>query len=283
MNQSIERHLKALYDKGSFGDLPFERVEESWRTKEALFSGQSANLKLEEKELIHPEENRAFLALTFSGSLLAFYADEGDGCRLEYNSIKIREDVPEMIVENSIDLAGVVRVGQSAEFESRMLKKTSPLYRVAAAPEDLEPEHQNKRIAEAMIFLSNGFVKINKTYLTGAEGEGPDHFTKKTMTAYLAQKHGLPQKEIKSLLEDYDALLETGVLMGERVPLGRLGKIYCDVRPAQKARIGRNPATGEEMTIGAKPAVCVPKISFSGAFKDRVARNPVPEGAGEED
>jgi len=282
VNQSIERHLKALYEKGSFGELPFERVEESWRNKEELFSAQSDNLKLEEKEFLHPEENRAFLALTFSGSLLACYADEGEGCRLEYNSIKIREDVPDMIVERSISLEGVARVGHSAEFHSRMLKKTSPLYRLVAAGEDLDGEQQNKRIAEAMIFLTNGFAKINKTYLTGAEGEGPDHFTKKTMTAYLAQKHNLTKKDVKSLLEDYDALLETGVLMGERVPLGRLGKVYADVRPAQKARIGRNPATGEEMTIGAKPAVYVPKISFSSSFKERISRNPVPESESED-
>jgi nucleoid DNA-binding protein len=284
MNERIERHLKALYDKGAFGDLPFERVEDSWQNKEALFSGQAANLKLEEKEVLAPEENRAFLALTFSGSLLAYFADEGkgDGCRLEYSSIKIREDVPEMIVESSISLSGEVRHNQSAEFESRMLKKTSPLYRIVAAPEELEADKQNKRISEAMIFLSNGFVKINKTFLTGVEGEGPDHFTRKTMTSYLSQKHGMTKKDVKSLLDDYEAMIEGGVLMGERVPLGRLGKFYCDVRPAQKARIGRNPATGEEMTISAKPAVCIPKISFSSAFKERVGKNPVPEGKDEE-
>ncbi|MDC7221861.1 MAG: HU family DNA-binding protein [Spirochaetales bacterium] len=277
MNERIERHLKALYEKGAFGELPFERVEGSWQNKEELFSGQSHNLKLEEVETLAPEENRAFLALTFSGSLLAYFADEGDGCRLEYSSIKIREDVPEMIVERSISLSGNVTPGQSAEFESRMLKKTSPLYRIVAAPEDLEPDKQNKRIAEAMIFLSNGFVKINKTFLTGVEGQGPDHFTRKTMTSYLSQKHNMTQKDVKSLLDDYEAMIETGVLMGERVPLGRLGKFYCDIRPAQKARIGRNPATGEEMTIGAKPATYVPKISFSSGFKERVGKNPVPE------
>ncbi|MDC7225106.1 MAG: HU family DNA-binding protein [Spirochaetales bacterium] len=278
MNHRIERHLKALYEKGSFGELPFERVEESWQNKEELFSGQAGNLKLEEIETLAPEENRAFLALTFSGSLLAFYADEGkgDGCRLEYSSIKFREDVPDLIVESSISLTGEVTPGQSAEFESRMLKKTSPLYRIVAAPEELEPDKQNKRIAEGMIFLSNGFVKINKTYLTEGKGEGPDHFTRKTMLSYLSRKHEMTQKDVKSLLDDYEAMIESGVLMGERVPLGRLGKFYADVRPAQKARIGRNPATGEEMTISAKPAVYVPKISFSSSFKERVSKSPVP-------
>jgi nucleoid DNA-binding protein len=277
MNQAIERHLKGLYEKGSFGDIAYDKVEESWTNKEELFTGQSANLKLEEVDSLPREDNRSFLALTFSGSLLAFYTDDGDGHRLEYSSIKIREDVPGMIVERNISLAGSVKQGQSCEFNSRMLKKTSPLYRIVAAATGLAPEVQNKRISEAMIFLSNGFVKINKTFLSGVEGEGPDHFTKKTMTTFLARKHDMSQKQIKTLLEDYEALLETGVLMGERVPMGKLGKIYADLRPAQKARIGRNPATGKEMTIGAKPALYVPKISFSSAYKERVGKIRVPE------
>ena len=276
MNDRIERHLKALYEKGAFGDLPMERVEESWENKEKLFTGQAENLKLDEVDSLEPEENRAFLALTFSGSLLAYYADEGDGCRLEYSSIKIRQDVPEMIVERSISLVAGVARDKSAEFESRMLKKTSPLYRIAAAPEDLEPEKQNKRISEAMIFLSNGFVKINKTYLTGVEGEGPDHFTKKTMVSFLSQRHGMTQKDVRAFLDDYEAMVETGILMGEKVPLGRLGKVYAQVRPPQKARVGRNPATGEEMTIPAKPAVFVPKVSFSSSLKERVEKISVP-------
>ncbi|MFP4563770.1 MAG: HU family DNA-binding protein, partial [Spirochaetia bacterium] len=53
--------------------------------------------------------------------------------------------------------------------------------------------------------------------------------------------------------------------------LGRLGRISIKRRPPQKARVGRNPATGEEMTIPAKPARGVPKISFSKHLKQRAA------------
>ena len=40
----------------------------------------------------------------------------------------------------------------------------------------------------------------------------------------------------------------------ERVRIGGLVQLRVRVRPAQKARQGRNPATGEEITITAKPA-----------------------------
>ena len=231
MNETIERHLKALYEKGAFGDLPMERVEESWENKEELFTGQAENLKLEEVQDLEPEENRAFLALTFSGSLLAYYADEGEGCRLEYSSIKIREDVPEMIVERSVSIVSGAARGKSAEFESRMLKKTSPLYRIAAAPGDLDPDKQNKRISEAMIFLSNGFVKINKTYLTGVEGEGPDHFTKKTMVSFLSRKHDMTQKDVRSFLDDYEAYDRDRYTYGRKGAPGAAGKSLCAGTP----------------------------------------------------
>jgi hypothetical protein len=40
----------------------------------------------------------------------------------------------------------------------------------------------------------------------------------------------------------------------ERVRVGGLVQLTVRVKPAQKKRKGRNPATGEEITIAAKPA-----------------------------
>ena len=40
----------------------------------------------------------------------------------------------------------------------------------------------------------------------------------------------------------------------EKVRIGSLVQLTVRVKPAQKARKGRNPATGEEITIAAKQA-----------------------------
>jgi nucleoid DNA-binding protein len=40
----------------------------------------------------------------------------------------------------------------------------------------------------------------------------------------------------------------------QKVRIGGLVQLAVRVKPAQKARKGRNPATGEEITIAAKPA-----------------------------
>ena len=40
----------------------------------------------------------------------------------------------------------------------------------------------------------------------------------------------------------------------QKVRIGGVVQLTVRVKPAQKARKGRNPATGEEITIAAKPA-----------------------------
>ena len=49
-----------------------------------------------------------------------------------------------------------------------------------------------------------------------------------------------------------DIVLEQ--LGAERVRIGGLVQLTVRVKPATKKRTGRNPATGEEITIAAKPA-----------------------------
>lgn len=58
-------------------------------------------------------------------------------------------------------------------------------------------------------------------------------------------------KRVLAALEEV-ALEELG--NAEKVKIGGLVQLAVRVRPATKARKGRNPATGEEITIAAKPA-----------------------------
>jgi nucleoid DNA-binding protein len=44
------------------------------------------------------------------------------------------------------------------------------------------------------------------------------------------------------------------IAQAEKVKIGGVVQLDVRVRPATKARPGRNPATGEEITISAKPA-----------------------------
>jgi nucleoid DNA-binding protein len=100
----------------------------------------------------------------------------------------------------------------------------------------------------------------------------PESFTLNSMSNYLAEAKGFSKKEAKELLETVMDLIEAGVLQGERVPLGKIGKMHAKVKPATKARKGRNPITGEEITIAAKKATKVPKFTFSKGFKEEVLK-----------
>jgi len=103
----------------------------------------------------------------------------------------------------------------------------------------------------------------------------PAKYTGSSMIGYLAEKSGCSRKDVKQLTEDLFELIQNGVMNGQRVPLGKIGKMYIRVRPAQKARQGRNPLTGEEMTIPAKPATKVPKFNFNKAFKQEALKAKV--------
>ena len=100
----------------------------------------------------------------------------------------------------------------------------------------------------------------------------PESYTLNSMANYIAELKGFSKKEAKEILETVVNLIESGVLQGERVPLGKIGKIYAKVKPATKARMGRNPITGEEIKIAAKKASITPRFTFSKGFKEEVLK-----------
>ena len=96
----------------------------------------------------------------------------------------------------------------------------------------------------------------------------PEKFTTQTIVNYISEKHEIPKAKAKEMIEDVFDVISAGVMKGERVPVGKFGKVYVKVRPATKARMGRNPLTGEEIKIAAKKATKVPKFSFGKAYKE---------------
>ncbi len=100
----------------------------------------------------------------------------------------------------------------------------------------------------------------------------PEKFTLTTMSAYLADSRGISRKEAREILDTVFSMIEAGVIQGARVPVGNLGKVFAKIKPATKARMGRNPRTGETMKIPAKKETKVPRFSFTKAFKEAVLK-----------
>jgi DNA-binding protein HU-beta len=116
---------------------------------------------------------------------------------------------------------------------------------------------------------------VAKTPVKKAPAKVPDRLTGASMIGYLAEKNGLARKDAKQVMEDLLELVAAGVMRGERVAIGKIGKMFIRVRPARGARTGRNPLTGQEITIPAKPATKVPRFTFSKTFKESALKAKV--------
>ncbi len=270
--KEVKRHLTGLAAELDREDDEAFLLEllAVWTRKATLFEDQARALHLELVDSVPRNDPRGALVLTYSGSLLSIGPDTDKtlGRWVEYSSIKLRTDVPDVLVDHGISFADGTQIGRGVEIIGSRISKTSPAYAIAVCPQNLPEEEQEKRIRESTIFITNGFMKYNRQVQIDQENI-PDQFTMKSMTRYLAKKHGLTGQEARFIIEDFITLVETGMLLGDTVPLGKLGRISIKKRDAQKARTVKHPSTGEEVTVEARPSRGVPKISFSSYIKER--------------
>jgi nucleoid DNA-binding protein len=78
--------------------------------------------------------------------------------------------------------------------------------------------------------------------------------TQTQLVAHLADETELTRSDIKNVLVALEDLVLSEISNAEKVKIGSLVQLDVKLKPATKARKGRNPATGEEITIAAKPA-----------------------------
>lgn len=78
--------------------------------------------------------------------------------------------------------------------------------------------------------------------------------TQTQLVAAVADRAEVSKAEAKRVLAALDDVVLEELGNAQKVRLGGLVQLTVRVKPAQKARKGRNPATGEEITIAAKPA-----------------------------
>ena len=271
--ERIRRHLEAITESSGLppGEESLERVTRNWLAKRELFVEQRKALDMTEESRFAAEDPRALLLLTYSGSLICLGPSTDEGRSFEYASIKLRADVPDILVTEGCGLAEDAVVDAPLRFSGCPVESSSEILFIASFDPGLSVSDQQQRLLEAAIFLTNGFVKENQSLTVQG---GVDHFTMKSIVQYLAKRNSITQNLARSILDDYLTMLESGALLGERVPLGRLGRLYLGTRGAQKARVGHNPATGEELLIPAKPETAVPRFSFSKQLKERASRVP---------
>ena len=88
--------------------------------------------------------------------------------------------------------------------------------------------------------------------------------TKTQVVAHLAEKVDLPKKTVATVLEELVALATKEAKATGQFVVPGLGKA---VKANRKARMGRNPQTGEAIKIPAKTVV---RFRLAKAFKDAI-------------
>jgi nucleoid DNA-binding protein len=100
----------------------------------------------------------------------------------------------------------------------------------------------------------------------------PKAATKTEVYTALADSTGLTKKEIGTVLDALSTYIHSQLTKkGPGIfQLPGLLKIKRHLKPAQAKRMGRNPKTGEEMEIKAKPARTVVKVLALKHLKEMV-------------
>jgi len=78
--------------------------------------------------------------------------------------------------------------------------------------------------------------------------------TQTQLVAAVAERADLTRADAKRALAALDEVVLGEIGNAQKVRIGGLVQLAPRVKPATKKRQGRNPATGEEITIAAKPA-----------------------------
>ena len=78
--------------------------------------------------------------------------------------------------------------------------------------------------------------------------------TQSQLIAAVADRAEMSKADARRALDALDEVLLGELGNAQKVRVGGLVQLTVRVKPAQKKRKGRNPATGEEIEIAAKPA-----------------------------
>ncbi|MFO7729626.1 MAG: hypothetical protein R6V86_02570, partial [Spirochaetia bacterium] len=139
-----------------------QMLADSWQEKLNAFENKMTELGMDEVGLFETEDQRGALALTYSGSLLSISPLSDEGRKVDYTSIGLRKDVPESITDENCLLKEDMEVEKNVEFIGGSIKRTSPIYKIVAAPLSLNDEEQEELIDEAKTMIIDTFVDMNQ-------------------------------------------------------------------------------------------------------------------------
>ena len=166
-------HLESVTKSSGLppGEESFTRIVEIWTEKRHLFEEKARFFGMKEVECLGQNDPRGAIALTYSGSLIAV------GCLapslkvanapkygrwFEYVSIKLREDVPSIVMAQCAELVGDVKRDSPAQFRHCPIKRSSEILAIAIFEGEAPVAEQEKLIRESTAAIAEGFIELNQ-------------------------------------------------------------------------------------------------------------------------
>ena len=107
----IQSHLRQITKTSGLPDTEdsVELIAQGWLEKKELFEKQVGEMQMEDVELLERQEERGCLAMTYSGSLLNIGPLVGEGRKVEYAAIGLRQDAMAVFDLESTELVPMAR------------------------------------------------------------------------------------------------------------------------------------------------------------------------------
>jgi hypothetical protein len=85
--------------------------------------------------------------------------------KVQYTSIGLRSDVPDVADREGSIVDGGIVVDESIKFEVGPVKNTSPILKIAVVSDQLSIEEQEEKVSEATQIITDEFAEVNKTII----------------------------------------------------------------------------------------------------------------------
>lgn len=166
--EHIQDHIREITKTTGLppGEESVEKIAKGWLEKKQVFEEKIADLDMEEVDFLTSDDERAALAITYSGSLVNIGPIVGGVRTAGYISIGLRSDVPDATVKEGSKLAKDVAVYDRIEFEIGPVKNTSAIFKIAVLTGKHTAIEQEKKINDATLLIQEEFVEVNKTIIS---------------------------------------------------------------------------------------------------------------------
>jgi len=147
---------------------------------------------------------------------------------------------------------------------AKLKKATKKLVKNASKSQNVKATKDFQKTAKAKV--EKMVIKTPKLTIPKAPYKKAEFFN------ILAEQSSLSRKQVKAAVEAMDAIIKIHLLKNGpgQFTLPGVFKMSAITKPATKAKPGRNPFTGEEIMIKAKPARRVVKMRILKKFKTAV-------------